>query len=218
MMTSLIVASITGLLAYFYRTLAMPAMTYAYNVEHKMSLSRGITLFEIVSILCSMTLVWYFSIKQSILPIIWALIFTWGLLMLSYIDCYYLMIPNFITGPLWLLGILANITSGCFASSMQSALLGSYIAYSSLWLITTAYWLLTRRIGLGGGDIKLFGVLGAWLGIEALPFVLWIASSTGLCSAITWLLLSKKDYHTPIPFGPFLAVAGFIYLLGYKTL
>lgn len=164
---------------------------------------------EIVTALCSAIVAWRFpDIEWSVLLI---LLLTWGLITLAFIDGEYLILPDNLIKPLWALGITANFFYTFVTPFM--AILGSSIGYFSLWLLAKTYFKLTKRVGLGQGDIKLFGLLGAWVGLTFLPFILWVASLSGLLFAVIGLSVKKKSYYTPIPFGPFLALGGWISLL-----
>ena len=140
-----------------------------------------------------------------------ALLFTWFSLAMVFIDIDHQLLPDHLTYSLLWLGLLLN----CFAlfTPLTNAVIGAIAGYSSLWLIMYSYKLITGKQGMGHGDFKLFAALGAWLGWAVLPFVIFIAALLGACIGIIHLQRQGKDRHTPIPFGPFLAFAGWIMLL-----
>jgi len=166
-------------------------------------------VWESVYAVCTVFVIWRFS--QWDIPLISALLFTWSVLALALIDIKYLILPDFILGPLWRLGFILSLF-GVFVDFLP-ALLGSGIAYGSLRLLAGAYYRITGRTGLGQGDVKFVGMLGAWLGYAPLLSVLLLASLVSLLAGLVWIRVSKHTYHTPIPFGPFLALGGWLHLL-----
>jgi len=136
-----------------------------------------------------------------------------ALLCLAYIDWRTFRLPNVITLPLILLGITFSCVSDLSFTSPFSALLGATLGYGSLWALNAGYRLLKNRNGIGMGDAKLLAALGAWLGWEALPSLLLIASITGILGGIVWLKWHRHKLGQAFPFGPFLAFAGIMELL-----
>lgn len=165
-------------------------------------------LLEVLSSASAMVLAWY--VPKADFSLLAALILSWGLLVLSFIDRSYLLIPNIILWPLWGLGVVFNLFS--VLVDPITSILGASVGYMSLWLVATIYHSITGRIGLGQGDIKLLGLIGTWLGIEVLFQVLLIASIAGIGFAGGLLFFKKQPYHTPISFGPFLALGGWLEL------
>ena len=144
-----------------------------------------------------------------------AMWFGWILLALLFIDLEHQLLPDSLTQLLLWSGLIVN-QWGLFTTP-SSALWGAITGYLVLSLIFHLYKMATGRDGMGGGDLKLLAALGAWCGWALLPQILLIASICGLLVAIPWLLL-KKDKSSPtlltaIPFGPFLAIGGWISLL-----
>ena len=118
------------------------------------------------------------------------------------------MLPDLITLPLLWLGLLVN-TLGFFAA-IADAVLGAVAGYLSLWGIYWLFKLLRDKEGLGYGDFKLTAAIGAWLGWQALPSVVLVAALTALCTATVLVLAGRMKVEQPLPFGPFLAFAGFL--------
>lgn len=116
---------------------------------------------------------------------------------------------------LWL-GLLVNIP-GTF-TDLQSAVIGATAGYLVLWLIFHGFRLATGKEGMGYGDFKLLAALGAWLGWQALPVILLLASLVGAIVGILLILLRGRDRNIPIPFGPYLAAAGWLALIWGDTL
>jgi leader peptidase (prepilin peptidase)/N-methyltransferase len=108
---------------------------------------------------------------------------------------------------LWL-GLLINTQS--YFAAIADAVLGAAMGYLSLWTIYWLFKLLRNKEGLGYGDFKLTAAVGAWLGWQALPSVVLVAALTALCSAAVLLLAGRLRIEQPMPFGPFLAFAGFL--------
>ena len=137
-----------------------------------------------------------------------AILLTSYLIALSGIDLRTRLLPDQLTLPLLWLGLIASVEN--LFVGPKSALLGAMAGYLSLW---TVYWLfkqLTGKEGMGHGDFKLLAALGAWTGLAGvLPTVL-ISSLVGAVIGSIWLLAKGKDKATPIPFGPYLAIAGWI--------
>ena len=139
-----------------------------------------------------------------------AAIFALALLTLALIDARFYVLPDLLTLPLLWLGLLIN-TQGYFAA-IADAVLGAAMGYLSLWTIYWLFKLLRNKEGLGYGDFKLTAAIGAWLGWQALPSVVLVAALTALCSAALLVLAGRMKVEQPMPFGPFLAFAGFLTL------
>jgi len=143
-------------------------------------------------------------------PLLFALVFTWVLISLTFIDFDTMLLPDQITLPLLWFGLLINI-NGTF-TGLTDAVLGAAFGYLSLWSIYWIFKLLTGKEGMGYGDFKLLAALGAWFGWQALPLIILISSFAGAIIGIAVILASKEKQSRPMPFGPYLAIAGWIYL------
>ncbi|TVS18127.1 MAG: prepilin peptidase [Gammaproteobacteria bacterium] len=139
---------------------------------------------------------------------LWALLFTWALIALALIDLDTQLLPDSIVLPLLWLGLLVNV-SAVFAP-LADAVIGAAIGYGTLWALYWAFKLLTGKEGMGYGDFKLMGAMGAWLGWAALPGVVLLASLTGIVAAVVLMLRGDMERETPMPFGPFIAAAGWL--------
>jgi len=151
------------------------------------------------------------------LPWIQALLIL-ALVYLAYIDLRTFRLPDAITIPLILSGLLFNGLSQERLVFFQDSVIGAILGYVSLWLLNFIYRQTKKQNGIGMGDAKLLGALGAWLGWLALPGILLIASLTGLIGGFIWLQWNKQNHRSAFPFGPFLAIAGIIELLWPQTL
>ena len=138
------------------------------------------------------------------------------LLVLTRIDIEHLLLPDAITLPgLWA-GLLVNL--GGMFTDLRSAVIGAMAGYLSLWLVYHLFKWLTGKEGMGYGDFKLLALLGAWLGWQALPACILIASLVGTVYAVGVILTGRGERQQPFPFGPFLAVAGWINLMWGEAL
>lgn len=137
-----------------------------------------------------------------------ALVFTGCLVALSGIDLRTTLLPDQITQPLLWIGLLASLYT--VYVDPVSALLGASIGYMSLWIVTQLFKLITGKVGMGAGDFKLLAVLGAWCGIKAIFPIILLSSLVGAVIGIIWLKTAGKHKDTQIPFGQYLAIAGWI--------
>ncbi|WP_136680086.1 A24 family peptidase [Neptunomonas sp. XY-337] len=140
-----------------------------------------------------------------------AVVFTWLLIALTFIDLDHYLLPDRITLPLLWLGLLIN-TQEMF-TSLSSAVWGAAIGYLTLWSIYWLFKLLTGKEGMGYGDFKLLAALGAWCGATSLPLIILLSSVTGVVLAIVMVAFKRHEAQKPLPFGPYLAIAGWIALL-----
>ncbi|MCL5669178.1 MAG: A24 family peptidase, partial [Gammaproteobacteria bacterium] len=140
-----------------------------------------------------------------------ALMLTWALIALTFIDLEHQLLPDSITLPLLWSGLLLSLT-GMFVGS-RSAIIGAAAGYLALWAVYWLFKLATGKEGMGQGDFKLLAVLGAWLGWQALPVVILLSSLVGALVGISMVLFLGRDKNIPIPFGPYLAAAGWLALI-----
>ena len=140
-----------------------------------------------------------------------ALAFTWTMIPLFLIDFDTQLLPDSITLPLLWAGLLASLFN-VFVDS-QTSIIGAAAGYLSLWTIYQLFKLVTGKEGMGYGDFKLLGAIGAWLGWQVLPVVILFSSVVGAVIGITLILFKGREHGQPMPFGPFLAAAGWITLL-----
>ncbi len=161
-----------------------------------------------------------FTIILTILPIyMWevsfkafaAMVFFYGLIVLTLVDIKLQLLPNIITYPLIVLGIGCN-SLGIF-TDLESALIGAFAGYFSLWAVNMIFYLVRKKQGMGYGDFKLFSAIGAWVGWQLLPLVILLSSVVGVLCVIILAGLSRKKVAQRIPFGPYLAGAGTIAVL-----
>lgn len=139
------------------------------------------------------------------------LILTWGLVCLTLIDFDHMLLPDQIVMPLLWLGLLVNI-NGMFVP-LNDAVVGAAVGYMSLFSVFWVFKLLTGKEGMGHGDFKLFALFGAWVGWQLLPILILMASVVGAIIGISLMLFKNHTREQAIPFGPYLAIAGWITLL-----
>jgi len=172
------------------------------------SISLRYPIVEAATALLSVFVVWRFGVGWDTAA---ALLLTWGLIALTAIDLDTQLLPDIITLPLLWLGLLIS-QAGWFSDS-HSAILGATLGYLFLWSIFHLFRLATGKEGMGYGDFKLFALFGAWLGWQHLPQILLLSAITGALVGIALIVTRRHDRQVPIPFGPYLAAAGWISLM-----
>jgi leader peptidase (prepilin peptidase)/N-methyltransferase len=163
---------------------------------------------ESVTAILSIVTAMYFGYSTQLLA---ALVFTWAMIPLFLIDFDRQILPDAITLPLLWAGLLCSL-SGMFVDS-HASIVGAAAGYLSLWLIYHLFRLATGKEGMGYGDFKLLGAIGAWVGWQSLPVVILFSSVVGAVIGLGLILAKGRDHNQPMPFGPFLAAAGWITLL-----
>lgn len=174
----------------------------------KASISFEYPLVETVTAILSVIVAHHFGVSWQTLA---ALVFTWSLIALTMIDFHKQLLPDNITLPLLWLGIICNMF-GLF-TDLESAVTGAIAGYLSLWLVYHLFRLLTGKEGMGYGDFKLLAALGAWMGWKLLPIIIVLSSFVGAVIGIGLIVFTRHDRSVPIPFGPYLAIAGWIALI-----
>jgi leader peptidase (prepilin peptidase)/N-methyltransferase len=147
-----------------------------------------------------------------------AIALTWSLIAISVIDMDKQLIPDSISMPLLWLGLALSLLHPMEGSERlfiepKSSIIGAVAGYLSLWSIYHLFRLLTGKEGMGYGDFKLLAALGAWLGWQMLPLIIMLSAVVGASVGLTMILLVRHDRNVPIPFGPYLAAAGWIAML-----
>ena len=141
---------------------------------------------------------------------------TWLLISMAFIDFDTMLLPDQLTLPLLWLGLIVNSFGAI--TPLVSAVWGAVIGYLLLWSLYWLFKLLTGREGMGYGDFKLLAALGAWMGWQALPAIVLISSVAGVLYALASGLFARGARDKPMPFGPFLAIAGWVCLMHHDTL
>ncbi len=176
-------------------------------------ISARYPVVELLTLVVSMVVIARFGFTSTGLA---ACVFTWVLLTATMIDLDTMLLPDQLTLPLLWLGLIMNL-SGTFVP-LEQAVIGAVAGYLLLWSTRWGFKLLTGKEGMGYGDFKLLAALGAWVGWTLLPFMLLVASITGLAFALARIATQRMQRADPMPFGPCLAVAGWIALIAGERL
>lgn len=163
---------------------------------------------EALTALLSLLVVWQFGPTPQAAA---ALVLTWGLVALAFIDADTQILPDDITLPLLWLGLVLSLWD-LFVGS-RAAILGAAAGYLTFWLVFHAFRLLTGKEGMGRGDFKLLALFGAWMGWQTLPQIVLLSAVPGAAFGIALVVTGRNGRETPIPFGPFLAISGWVNLL-----
>ncbi|MBI5612822.1 MAG: prepilin peptidase [Gammaproteobacteria bacterium] len=174
----------------------------------KKPIARRYPAVELLSAVLSGLVAWRFGFGAAALA---ALLLSWALIALTFIDIDQQLLPDVITLPFLWLGLVFNLAGGF--TGLASAVIGAVAGYVSLWLVFQLFKLATGKEGMGYGDFKLFALFGAWLGWQMLPVIILLASLVGAIVGLTFILLKGRDRRLPIPFGPFLCAAGWLAML-----
>lgn len=174
------------------------------------SISAQYPVVEAGCALLTATVIWQLGATWQGLA---GMVFTWFLLAGAVIDFNTKLLPDNLTLPLMWLGLLVSLLP--WSITPQQAILGAAFGYLSLWSVYQLFKLVTGKEGMGYGDFKLLAALGAWCGWEQLPTIILLSSFAGAVLGILWLKLGDKHRDTAMPFGPYLAIAGWLaYLWG----
>ncbi len=176
----------------------------------KASISIRYPIIEAVTGILTGLVAWQFGATWLTLALF---VLTWSLVALTMIDFDHQLLPDNITLPLLWLGLAVNTLLPDSSVGPRDAVLGAILGYLSLWSIYWVFKLLTGKEGMGYGDFKLLAALGAWMGYQSLLLIVILSSLVGAVVGIALLLFLGRDRNIPIPFGPYLAGAGFIALL-----
>jgi leader peptidase (prepilin peptidase)/N-methyltransferase len=177
------------------------------------SISRRYPLVELLTALLSACAAWHFGYSLAAAG---AMVFAWTMIALAFIDFDTRLLPDILTLPLLWAGIVFNLLTG--RVPLEDAVIGAVAGYLFLWSVYWSFKLATGKEGMGYGDFKLLAAIGAWLGWQALPLAVVLASVVGALAGIGLVALGRHQRNTPMPFGPFLAVAGLIALFQGKAI
>ncbi len=176
--------------------------------ELRMPISLQYPLVELASGLLTAITIAHFGWNEAGFA---ACVLTWALIALSVIDLHHQLLPDSITLTFVWLGL--GLALFHILADLQSSVIGAMAGYLALWSVYQVFFLLTGKEGMGFGDFKLLAMLGAWQGWQALPAIVILSSVVGATVGIALILGGRHQSHVPLPFGPFLAVAGWITLL-----
>ena len=165
-------------------------------------------LVEVLTAAMFVCVAWWFGFTYQALA---GFVLTGLLVPLVFIDMDEQLLPDSLTLAGTWTGLLFNAFG--VLTDLQSAVFGAVAGYLSLWSVYWAFKLLTGKEGMGYGDFKLAAMLGAWLGWQMLPLIILLSASVGAVFGVIILALGDKARDTPIPFGPYLCMAGWVALL-----
>ena len=174
----------------------------------KAGISVRYPTIEFVTMLLSVAVAWKLGPTSAGFL---GIVVTWFLIAMSMIDFDHQLLPDSMTLPLMWIGLLAALVP-VFAD-IRSAVLGAALGYMVLWSIFQLFKLITGKEGMGYGDFKLLAALGALLGWQALPVIILLSSLVGAIVGLTIIAITRRDKNIPIPFGPYLAAAGWLAML-----
>lgn len=187
----------------------IPVLSYLFQsgkCKHcKAPISIRYPVIETITAVLSVIVVAYSGYAWLSLAL---LVFTWTLIVLTMIDFDHQLLPDDLTIPLLWLGLLVN--SFGLIVDLPDAVFGAMGGYLILWAVYWGFKLLTGKDGMGYGDFKLLAALGAWMGWQALPQIILLSSFVGAIVGISLIVIRGQDKNIPIPFGPYLASAGFL--------
>lgn len=174
----------------------------------KDSISVRYPIVECLTAILSMLVAWHFGFSEQTAA---GLVLTWTLIALSGIDLDHQLLPDVIIFPILWLGLILSLFD-VFTDS-KTSIIGAIAGYLVLWAMYHGFKLFTGKEGMGQGDFKLLALLGAWLGWQYLGLIILLSSLVGATLGMALISLNKQQRETPIPYGPYLAMAGFIALL-----
>lgn len=180
------------------------------------SISARYPLVELLTAVLAALCAWHFGAGWEALM---AVVMTLMLVPIAMIDADTMYIPDSIVLPLLWIGLAMSVFSPMTGANTlfiapQDAIIGAMAGYLSLWSIYQLFKLVTGKEGMGYGDFKLLAALGAWLGWQQLPMIILMSAVVGAIVGIAMMAFRNHDRSVPIPFGPYLAAAGWITMLG----
>lgn len=171
-------------------------------------ISMRYPLIEAFTAITSFIVAWHFGYTPQAA---FALLLTWSLIALIFIDIDHQLLPDSITLPLLWLGLCLSLFN--VFTDAHTSIIGAVAGYTALWAVFHLFKLITGKEGMGYGDFKLLALFGAWLGWQYLPIIILLSSLVGAVIGLGMIIFVKHDHTVPIPFGPYLAAAGWIALL-----
>ena len=174
----------------------------------KARISMRYPVVEVITGFMTGLVAWHFGVTWIA---VFSITYLWALIALTFIDADTTLLPDDITLPLLWMGLLVNV-GGVF-TDIGSATLGAAGGYLILWSVYWVFKLLTGKEGMGYGDFKLLAAIGAWLGWQLLPLVILLSAAVGTVVGVAGIVLKGRDKGAKLPFGPYLAAAGFIALV-----
>lgn len=190
----------------------IPVISYLFLkgrcAQCRTPISLRYPIIEAFTAAASVIVAWHFGYTPQTA---FALVLTWSLIALSGIDIDHHLLPDSITLPALWLGLFLSLFA--LFTDAHASIIGAIAGYLALWTVYHLFKLVTGKEGMGYGDFKLLALFGAWLGWQSLPVIILLSSLVGSVIGIAMVVLVNRDHRIPIPFGPYLAMAGWIALL-----
>jgi leader peptidase (prepilin peptidase)/N-methyltransferase len=190
----------------------IPVISYLFLkgkcAQCRTPISSRYPIIEAFTAIASAIVAWHFGYAPQT---VFALVLTWSLIALSGVDIDHQLLPDSITLPALWLGLFLSLFA--LFTDAHSSIIGAIAGYLALWTVYHLFRLVTGKEGMGYGDFKLLALFGAWLGWQSLPVIILLSSLVGSVIGIAMVVLVNRDHRIPIPFGPYLAMAGWIALL-----
>ena len=179
------------------------------------AISKRYPIVEATTAVLTAIVAWRFGFGWEVAG---AIALTWALIAVSVIDIDHQLIPDSISLPFIWIGLMLSLFHPMAGAEVLfidagTAIVGAVAGYLSLWCVYQLFLLMTGKEGMGYGDFKLLAVLGAWLGWQMLPLIILLSAVVGATVGITMIIVRRHDRNVPIPFGPYLAAAGWIAML-----
>lgn len=191
----------------------IPVISYFFYLKGRCkSCNKKISLqYPVIEILAGLGAAYIayqfgFSLKTLL-----AMLLTWALICLSMIDLKHTLLPDNITLPFLWLGLASSIFD--VLTDVYSSLIGAMLGYIILWSVFMVFKIVTNKEGIGYGDFKLLSLLGAWLGWQMLPMIILFSSIAASLIGIIMIIFFGRDRATAFPFGPYLAISGWVALI-----
>lgn len=178
-------------------------------------ISKRYPIVEAMTAILTAVVAWRFGFGWEAAA---AILLTWALIAVSVIDIDHQIIPDSISLPFVWIGLILSLFhpvagAGVLFIDAKTAIAGALAGYLSLWSVYQLFRLMTGKEGMGYGDFKLLAVLGAWLGWQMLPLIILLSAVVGATVGIVMIVVRRHDRNIPIPFGPYLAAAGWLAML-----
>ncbi|MGZ5050005.1 MAG: prepilin peptidase [Methylobacter sp.] len=195
----------------------IPVISYVFLKGKCATCGNNISLrypiIEALTAIVSAVVAWHFGYSPQAG---FALLLTWALVALIFIDIDHQLLPDSITLPMLWLGICLSLFN--LFTDAHASIIGTVAGYLALWTVFHLFKLATGKEGMGYGDFKLLALFGAWLGWQYLPVIILLSSLVGAVIGLGMIVFARHDHNVPIPFGPYLAIAGWIALLWGNSL
>lgn len=195
----------------------IPVLSYLFLKgkcsQCKTKISLRYPFIELLTSVLTLAVVLHYGLNWQAF---FALALTWNLIALSGIDFDHQYLPDNLTLPFVWLGLLLNLFN--LYTDINSAVIGAIVGYLSLWTVYQLFKLATKKEGMGYGDFKLLALFGAWFGWQSLGAIIILSSIAGALIGISLILFKNQSACKKIPFGPYLAIAGWIFMLWGETI